>query len=305
MRIPTRSIWTDDRIEAEVRQRHHRPRRGSRARASRSVAPSPAWTFARARPLHPHGPDGRGRVRARRTEGHAVAPAPRVRDRHLHHRRHVAAPGLPRRRRVDRRRRHPVDDRRCAASSTSRRRPRPGRSGRPVPRHPAVGEPPGRREDGRARRTRTSRATTSRCSARPTVGRSSGSSPATSTATPARAAPNPDHDAPPDHRARCAQVRLPWPEHFNGLVYGLSGAGTVGPDQRPLATGQLAVTAPGDVLTLGGSPSPDARTDAFDVLVLGGQRIGEPVAWHGPFVMNTRAELMARPSRTTRPASSA
>lgn len=89
-----------------------------------------------------------------------------------------------------------------------------------------------------------------------------------------------------------AQVRLPWPAHFNGLVYGLSGAGTVGPDRRPLQMGQLAVTAPGDVLTIGGSPSPDARTDAFDVLILGGQKIGEPVAWQGPFVMNTREELM-------------
>ena len=89
-----------------------------------------------------------------------------------------------------------------------------------------------------------------------------------------------------------AQVRLPWPAAFNGLVYGLSGAGTVGADRRPLGTGQLAVTAPGEVLTVGGSASPDARTDAFDVLILGGQRIGEPVAWQGPFVMNTRAELM-------------
>ena len=89
-----------------------------------------------------------------------------------------------------------------------------------------------------------------------------------------------------------AQVRLPWPEHFNGLVYGLSGAGTVGANHRPLATGQLAVTAPGDVLTIGGSPSPDSRTDAFDVLVLGGQKIDEPIAWQGPFVMNTREELI-------------
>ncbi len=89
-----------------------------------------------------------------------------------------------------------------------------------------------------------------------------------------------------------AQVRLPWPANFNGLVYALSGAGTVGPDQQPLQMGQLAVTAPGDVLTVGGSPSPDSRTEAFDVLLLGGQRIGEPVAWQGPFVMNTRAELM-------------
>ena len=79
---------------------------------------------------------------------------------------------------------------------------------------------------------------------------------------------------------------------FNGLVYGLSGAGTVGAEQRPIGSGQLAVTAPGDVLTIGGSASPDSRTEAFDVLVLGGQPIGEPVAWHGPFVMNTRAELL-------------
>jgi redox-sensitive bicupin YhaK (pirin superfamily) len=89
-----------------------------------------------------------------------------------------------------------------------------------------------------------------------------------------------------------AQVRLPWPSDFNGLVYGLSGAGSVGADQRPIAMGQLAVTAPGDVLTIGGSASPDSRTEAFDVLVLGGRKIGEPVAWQGPFVMNTKAELM-------------
>ena len=89
-----------------------------------------------------------------------------------------------------------------------------------------------------------------------------------------------------------AEVRLPWPTAFNGLVYGLAGAGTVGADRRPIGTGQLAVTAPGDVLTLGGAPSPDARTTAFDVLVLGGRRIGEPVVAQGPFVMNTRAELL-------------
>jgi len=89
-----------------------------------------------------------------------------------------------------------------------------------------------------------------------------------------------------------AQVRLPWPSHFNGLVYGLAGSGTLGAEQRPITAGQLGVTASGDVLTLGGSASPDGRTGAFDVLLLGGQKIGEPVAWQGPFVMNTRAELM-------------
>ncbi|MEO6988932.1 MAG: pirin family protein [Aquihabitans sp.] len=89
-----------------------------------------------------------------------------------------------------------------------------------------------------------------------------------------------------------ARLQLPWNRDFNGLVYALSGAGTVGTEAQPLEAAQLAVTGSGNVLTIGGRPSPDGRTEAFDVLVLGGQRIGEPVAAHGPFVMNTRAELM-------------
>ena len=89
-----------------------------------------------------------------------------------------------------------------------------------------------------------------------------------------------------------AQLQLPWNRAFNGLVYALSGSGTVGAEHHPLEAAQLAVTGTGDVLTIGGRPSPDGRTEAFDVLVLGGQRIGEPVAAHGPFVMNTRDELI-------------
>ena len=88
-----------------------------------------------------------------------------------------------------------------------------------------------------------------------------------------------------------SQVRLPWNPAWNGLVYGLSGNGTIGADRQPLATGQLAVTGPGDVLTLGAAESQDSRTTAFDALVLGGRPIGEPVAAYGPFVMNTRAEI--------------
>ena len=43
------------------------------------------------------------------------------------------------------------------------------------------------------------------------------------------------------------------------------------------------------------SPPPavqDSRTPNLDVIVLGGRPIREPVAWMGPFVMNTREEVM-------------
>ena len=89
-----------------------------------------------------------------------------------------------------------------------------------------------------------------------------------------------------------AELVLPWPAEFNALVYALSGNGTVGADGRPFHSGQLAVFGPGDALVVRADATQESRHPALDVLVLGGRPIGEPVYAHGPFVMNTRVEII-------------
>jgi hypothetical protein len=89
-----------------------------------------------------------------------------------------------------------------------------------------------------------------------------------------------------------AQLRLPWRPDFNALVYALAGKGSVSEGRRPIRMGQLAVLGAGDVVTVSADASQESRSPTLDVLVLGGQPIREPVAAYGPFVMNTRDELI-------------
>ena len=61
----------------------------------------------------------------------------------------------------------------------------------------------------------------------------------------------------------------------------------MGAEKRPIRMGQLAVFGAGEAITFAAGPKGD-----MDILLLGGEPIREPVEAYGPFVMNTRAELV-------------
>lgn len=83
-----------------------------------------------------------------------------------------------------------------------------------------------------------------------------------------------------------ADVSLPLAAELNALVYVFRGEARVGDGERAVAEGQLALLGPGDAVRLRASGT-GAR-----LLLLAGTPLKEPVARYGPFVMNTRTQLI-------------
>jgi redox-sensitive bicupin YhaK (pirin superfamily) len=89
-----------------------------------------------------------------------------------------------------------------------------------------------------------------------------------------------------------AQLTVPWNPAFNALAYVLLGRGHVGEEQRPVSEHELAVYGPGDTLTVRAADTPNGADDLLEVLLLGGLPIREPIAHYGPFLMNTKAQIL-------------
>lgn len=85
-----------------------------------------------------------------------------------------------------------------------------------------------------------------------------------------------------------AEIEIPVPGGHAAFVYPFEGAPMVGPDGAALAVAdsEIAVLTDGDSVTLVGGAG------GGRAILVAGRPIREPIARHGPFVMNTREELV-------------
>ena len=83
-----------------------------------------------------------------------------------------------------------------------------------------------------------------------------------------------------------ASADIPLPAQHNAFAYVYDGRAAVGVEAQALAKGRIAVFSPGESVRL------TAGDNGARLILVAGKPLREPVAKHGPFVMNTQAELV-------------
>ncbi|MFL5527956.1 MAG: pirin family protein [Gemmatimonadaceae bacterium] len=89
-----------------------------------------------------------------------------------------------------------------------------------------------------------------------------------------------------------AQFVQDLPDSYNGFVYVLDGVAYIGADRTRLAAGQVGWLADGERGSSTSSVSVTGGSDGARLILYAGERQGVPIVQHGPFVGESRADIV-------------